>query len=224
MSYITVSRVGELIGITFTSSTTPSDSHVKVMLIESEREVLDLLSEYHHEVRIDDYVPDWIVSPGTKGEANGTNTTFYLPYLPVVDYDGDGSVVDDVTITVYDEDNDTWMENVSITSVDQKRGTVVLTSAPPKNAHVYATYRSFVMGFIPDSKIVSELVFNHVAQKIWRNAKFDLLDEMIESYSLDGININKSKSQVIKEAIKNYKEEFNRLLRLVLKGGGMYYE
>jgi len=223
MTILTVEKVGELLGITFSDTTIPTDTQVKKMIIDSEKYILSYISIYYYEIEITNYIPLWIKNTDNIGEANGTNTVFYIPHIPIVDYDSDGNVTDDVTITIYDEDTDTWSINVEKTSVDQRTGKVILSSAPPNNARVFATFRTYISS-IPDNNLLSELVFYDVAQKIWRIAKFELLDELIESYSVDGVSINKSKSNVIKEAVNKYKDDFNHVLRIILQGkGGVFY-
>jgi len=223
MPLISEREVGKRLGITFSDTTTPPADVVRDIIDEATEEAMDYITANHVEERVDNYVPPWIRSPGTIGYNDGVNRVFYLRNLPVADYDADGQLTDDVLITIYDVDSDTWDYSYTVTSIDGMTGRIELSAAPPKNAHVYATYHSYATGNVPPRRLLSELTFVITAEKIWRNAKFDLLDELIESYSVDGVNINKPKSSIIKEAVKDYKQERERILRMLLRGGGILY-
>ncbi len=223
MSLITAQMVGERLGISFSDTTIPTDVHVMDIINTATEEAMDYITYWHVDERIDNYVPPVVKSPGNLGYNDGINKIFYLKNPPVADYDADGQIMDDISITVYDVDSNSYQYNVLISSVDALSGRIELTTAPPKNAHVYATYHSYITPYIPPKRLLAELTFVIAAEKIWRNAKFDLLDELIESYSVSGVSINKPKSSIIKEAVKDYKQERERLLRLLLHGGGIYY-
>ena len=223
MPLISDREIGARLGITFTDSTTPPADVVRDIIDEATEEAMDYITYWHVDERIDNYVPPVVKSPGNLGYNDGINKIFYLKNPPVADYDADGQIMDDISITVYDVDSNSYQYNVSISSVDALSGRIELTTAPPKNAHVYATYHSYITPYIPPKRLLAELTFVIAAEKIWRNAKFDLLDELIESYSVSGVSINKPKSSIIKEAVKDYKQERERLLRLLLHGGGIYY-
>lgn len=67
------------------------------------------------------------------GPVDGVNTVFYTVNKPVVDFDYDGAVVDDVVAKVNGSP-------VAVASIDPERGMLTLASPPPSGSAVTADY------------------------------------------------------------------------------------
>ncbi|MEM4183917.1 MAG: hypothetical protein QXG52_08860 [Candidatus Caldarchaeum sp.] len=77
--------------------------------------------------------PIQVSGEALKGPADGANKTFYTVNRPLVDFDYDGQVVDDVAVFVNGA-------QASISSVDAETGAITLSTAPSSGASVTANY------------------------------------------------------------------------------------
>ncbi|MEM4342519.1 MAG: hypothetical protein QXF97_08250 [Candidatus Caldarchaeum sp.] len=77
--------------------------------------------------------PIHVSGEALKGPADGVNKTFYTVNKPLVDFDYDGEVVDDVAVFVNGA-------QASISSVDAETGAITLSTAPSSGATIMANY------------------------------------------------------------------------------------
>lgn len=78
-----------------------------------------------HPIKVED---EWL-----SGDVDGSNREFYTQNKPLVDFDYDGEVIDDVKVLVDGSE-------ATIESIDKETGKIVLASAPASGSTVAATY------------------------------------------------------------------------------------
>jgi hypothetical protein len=224
MALTTVTKLGRFLGITFSASTNPTSTQVSDIISSAVQQAYNLVTYNIVHERIDDYVPSWTSGKDSDlGVTNGTNTTFYLKHTPIADMDDSGTVDgSDITIDVLDWDTDTWSEAVTVTSVDDKYGKVVLASAPVENSGVWADYHAYVAGEIPDSTLMEALANNIAAREIWQNPNWDNA-QLIDSYSVPGgLSITKgAQGMLTQKMIEKYEKEIVRLTKVITRGRGV---
>jgi len=77
--------------------------------------------------------PIKVENESLQGVVDGSNREFYTQNKPLVDFDYDGEVIDDVKVLVNGAE-------VTIESIDEEMGKIVLASAPEAGSTVVATY------------------------------------------------------------------------------------
>lgn len=225
MSLIKVEQVGKNIGVTFSNTTIPPDTTVKDYIVRNERRLLADITELHKDEKVNGFAPSYVSISNQFGETDGVNKTFFVKNLWVADKDFDGQFdKEDIVVNIYDEVNDTWADDVPITSYDGKRGKIVLTDAPARDSSVFITYRKYLSSHRPDLYLLEKACYALVARDIWNNANSDLINKLIDSYSVDGLNVNKGKSALVRDIKKELGDEYQRLLRLMNQGDCVAYE
>lgn len=231
MSFSLVADVARLLGKAdmFTSPNLPGSGTVSGFIDIADKQIVRDVTWEFLEERIDTYTPTWYRGTPSSdwGYANGSNATFFIKHTPIADWDVDATITigtgdynNDVFLRQFDESADTWSTITNATISDWRLGKITINdgSEPPDNSRVYATYRNWIAGELPDSNLLKQASTYLVAMKIWQSPNADIV-QLIDSYSLSGISISKGGQAAINMFImKLYKTYYKETIRAINKG------
>ncbi len=208
----------------FSGATVPTSTVVGNLIDIADANVVRDITYGVEQEEITGHAPDW--SRGLDddhGQANGSNLIFWASQLPIAEITSPAttpSVVGaDVRVDVYDYSTDDWDEDVTIDTVDARRGKLTLNAAPETDDKVFATYRHYIGGEVPNASLLQHASTNLTAMMIWQNPEADIV-QLIESWSLSGISISKGgQAQITMKMIDKYKtDHYNMLIRQITGG------
>lgn len=216
-------------GTAFDSSTVPTSSVVGNLIDIADAQVIRDITFAVEQEELTGFTPTWSRHlDEDQGLADGTNDVYWAKQLPIADIvspsiDIAVSTVD-VRVDVYDFSTDDWDENVTISTVDPRRGKITLDTAPGDGDNIFATYRYYIGGEVPDANLLQHASTNLTATMVWQNPEADVV-QLIESWSLSGISISKGgQAQITRDMVQKYKTQFYDSLIRQITGGSFVWD
>ncbi len=213
----------------FGGTTVPTSSVVGNLIDIADAQVVRDITFAVEQEELTGFAPIW--SRGLdedQGLADGTNAVYWAKQLPIAEIDSPQSTPTvatvDVRVDVYDLSTDDWDEDVVISAVDPRRGKVTLDTAPGDGDDIFATYRYYIAGEVPDANLLQHASTNLTATMIWQNPEADVV-QLIESWSLSGISISKGgQAQITRDMVQKYKTQFYDSLIRQITGGSFVWD
>ncbi len=230
MALTTSALVSEYLKDTaFSGNTVPTSTVVENLIDIADANVVRDITFAVEQENLTNFAPTW--SRGLdedQGRTNGSNLIFWVKQLPVAEITNPATtptvVGADVRVDVYDDSIDGWDEDVTVDTVDARRGKLTLNAAPDEDDKVFVTHRYYIGGEVPNASLLQHASTNLTAMMIWQNPEADIV-QLIESWSLSGISISKGgQAQITQRMIDKYKTDHYNLLIRQITGGAFVWD